>query len=392
MNGRTGMSAFLGAVLLTGILAAPGSAQAQDSRWAAFLGCWMPAGGETDAGLLCFRPAGAGVEMFNVLGGQITAREQVVADGVARPVSAEGCIGTERVEFSGDGVRAFTHSEFQCAGEVRAGSGVMSFLDASRWIDVRSLTVGGEPVAWAQLYRAATAALIAEQGIEDPAAASQDLVRAARVRAGRPIEIADVEEVAARVDARATEVWVAAHETGFELSGSELVRLADAGVPEGVIDVVVAVSYPDRFVVSPEGSASEAELVAQAGGYPAGYRRGYGSYLFDPFRDPLGFRYGGLYSRYGSYGYGFGGYGGYWGYVPATIIVQPATPMEPEQRGRMVPGRGYTRDGSSSGGSSSGGARPPAASSGGGSSDGGSSSGGASGGSSSTGRTARPRN
>lgn len=398
MSGRTYGRTLLGGVLLSGALALPGAAQEMDARWSAFIGCWVPTGSE-QPGLLCFRPAGAGVEMFNVVEGEVTASEPLIADGVARPVAAEGCTGTERVEFAEDGMRAFTHSEFQCAGEVRSGSGVMAFINAAQWIDVRSLSVGGDPVAWAQAYEAAAPSALAAQGVvEDPAAANSDLVRAARIRAARDIDIADVEEAARRVDARAVEVWVAARESEFDLTGSEIVRLADAGLPESIIDVMVAVSYPDRFVVSPEGAASEAERLAYADQYPDGYRRGYGSYLFNPFRDPSGFRYSPLYSRFGAYGYDgfggglYGGYGGYWGYVPATIIVQPANPT-PEPRSRMVPGRGYTRDTSSSGSSGGSGGQPASSSGsgGGGSSSGSGGSSSSGGGSSSSGRTAQPR-
>ena len=403
MNGRTRGAALLGGALLLGVLATGASAQV-DPRWAAFLGCWVPAGAPEEAGLLCFRPTGAGVEMFNVVNGEVAASEPLVADGVARPVTAEGCTGTERVAFSANGLRAFTRSDFTCAGEARSGSGVMSFVAPGEWIDVRALSVAGEPVAWVQRYEIAAADLEA-LGIVDPAAGDPNLVRAARIRASREIEVADVEEAATRLDARAVEVWVAAHETRFELSGSELVRLADGGVPESVIDVMVAVSYPERFMVSPEGATSEAESTAMADGYPAGYtvgpRRGYRAYLFDPFYGG-GYRYSSYYSQYGYgngfgyYGNGFGGNGGYWGYVPATIIVAPATP---QPTGRMVPGRGYTR-GTSSGSGSSGGATPPAQSSGSGSnssggdssSGSGSSSGSSGGGSSSSGRTAQPRN
>jgi hypothetical protein len=280
-------------------------------------------------------------------------------------------------------MRAYTRSEFQCGAETRQGSGVMSFVAPNQWIDVRALSVSGDPVAWAQGYQLANAEQLAAQGITDPAAGNQEPIRAARVRAARDIAIEDVEDAASRIEARAVEVWVAAHETPFDLDGDELVRLADAGVPESVIDVMVAVSYPDRFVLSPEGTASEAERTAMADEYPAGFRRGYRSYLWSPwFGSAYRNGYSPYYSRFGYYGSGFGGYGGYWGYVPATIIVQPATPAVAPTRGRVVPGRGYVRPGSSDDG---GGSARPATSSGGGDSVGGSSGGGDGGGSSSGG-------
>jgi hypothetical protein len=390
MNGRMLLTGLFGAGLVVVAMALPVQGQAGGNGWTPFVGCWEPLDAGDEAGLLCFRPAGAGVEMFNVVDGEVAASEQFAADGSPRPVSAEGCTGFESVSLSEDGLRLFTRSEFTCGDEVRAGSGVMSFITPTEWIDVRSLAVGGEHVAWVQRYSLADGEAMAEQGVEDPAAFDRTLVRAMRTRAARDIEVDDVEEAARRIEARAVEVWVATNETELELSGSDLVRLADAGVPESLIDVMVAVSYPDRFVLSPEGAAA----AERAGGaYPAGYRRGFRSYLWDPYYRPFGLGYY-RYSPFGYYGFGYDGYyGGYYGYRPVTVIVQPA-PSGPA--GRLVPGRGYTR-GSPSG--SSGGAaprsgvgeRPAAAPSRGGgstSSDGGGSSG-SSGGSS--GRRAQPR-
>src|SRR5688572_2447445 len=125
MTMTTWTKALAMTVALVGAVSLPGSAQ-QDSRWAPFVGCWVPAGAGDDAGLLCFRPAGTGVEMFNVVQGEVTATEPLIADGEPRPVSAEGCTGSERVEFSEDGMRAYTRSTFECGAESRQGSGVMS--------------------------------------------------------------------------------------------------------------------------------------------------------------------------------------------------------------------------------------------------------------------------
>jgi hypothetical protein len=393
-------ASLMGAGLLALALALPVLAQSGGNGFTAFVGCWEPLDADEQAGLLCFRPAGAGVEMFNVVDGEVVSTEQIMPDGSPRPVSAEGCTGFESASFSEDGLRVFTRTEFTCGDDIRAGSGVMSFIAPTQWIDVRSLEVEGEPVAWVQRYRVADADALAAQGMDDPAGFDRTLVRAMRTRAAQNIDVADVEEAATLVEARAVEVWVATHETRLELSGSELVRLVEAGVPESVIDVMVAVSYPERFALTPQGVA-EADRLAARGGYPVGYGRGFRSYLWAPYYRPFGFGYYG-YSPFGYYGYGLGGYyGGYYGYRPATVIVQPVSPAS---SGRMVPGRGYTRGSSNVGSgdasprSSVGGPAPSSSRSGGDSARG--SSGGSSGGSaspssgssgSSTGRTAQPR-
>jgi hypothetical protein len=398
MSARRYFAGLASGWLLLAVLALPAEGQTGDTRWLPFVGCWAPLDSGGEAGLLCFRPSGQGVEMFNVVGGQVAASELLAADGTPRAVSAEGCTGFESARFSEDGFRVFTRSEFTCGDETRVGSGVMAFVAVDRWIDVRTLQVEGEPVAWVQGYALADAEDLAAQSVADPADFDRNLVRATRLRAARAIDVADVEEAATRVDARAVEVWVAAQEDEFDLSGADLVRLADAGVPESVIDMMVAVSYPERFAVSPEGETAAAER-EDRDVYATGYGRGFGAYLWDPYYRPIGWGYS-RYSPYGYYGYGFDGgyggyYGGYYGYRPIAVVVQPATPG-----GRMVPGRGYTR-GSSATGGSNGTAAPrssaaPARSSSSGdggsrgssTSDGGSSSGSGS----STGRTARPRN
>jgi len=377
-------AATVGAVaLLFGFSTIPAQGQTSGGGWTAFVGCWEPLDAGDDAGLLCFRPLEGGVEMFNVVDREVVSREQLSADETPRPVSAEGCTGFEGAAFSGDSLRVFTRSELTCSGEIRAGSGIMSFLEPDLWIDVRSLQVQGEPVAWIQRYELAGARAIADQGIDDPADFDPVLVRVRRDQAALAIEVDDVEEAALRVDARAVEVWLAANETRLDLSGSELVRLAEAGVPESVIDVMVAVSYPERFTVSSDGTA-EAALWPDA-------PYGRGPYPWGPHYVTLGFGFYG-YPPFGYYGWGCCGY---YGYRPVTVVVAPAG--KPAPRGRMVPGRGYTRGSASSGSrsgsapSSSGPPTTPSARSGG-TSGGGSASSGSSGSSrSSGGRTAQRR-
>jgi hypothetical protein len=400
MSGYKSATTLAACGILLAALAFPAQAQVDQSssRWLSFIGCWEPLGAEGEAGLLCFRLADGGVEMSNVFEGEVTPPESLIADGVARPVNAEGCSGTESVEFSEDRRRVFTASSFVCeGGETRTGSGVMSFISPTQWVDVRSLDVDGEPVAWVQRYSAATLGSLTDHDVEDPAAGLRDAVRTRRLLAARDLFIDDVEEAAARIDPEAVKIWVATRGSEFDLNGSELVRLADSGLPEDVIDVMVAASFPERFALTPDGVPQDVVDRVSGDAYRGGARVGFRSYLWDPFYAPFGYSY--RYSPFGYYGYGGGGgggyYGGYYGYVPATVVVVPRDNDVRPSGGRIVNGQGYRRPSPSGGSGSSGGSTGAARSSG---SGGGDSSGGSSGssagssGSSGSTRTAVPRN
>lgn len=367
MNARAiACSLFAGAFLVT--LAGPAAAQVDDARWLPFIGCWQ-AEGEADAGLLCFGPDQGGVAMTSIVDGEIVDTERLVADGEARPIVAEGCEGTESVSFSEDGYRAFTRSAFSCGDDDRSGTGVMALVSPRRWVDVRALEIRGERVSWVQSYELVGAEALAEAGVSDPSAGLEGSVRAARVIAARDIDLDDVSEASTVVDAEAVVAWVAAEGDSFELSGDELLRLADGGMPESIIDVVVAVSYPERFVVAPERALPDAVEELPYEGRRIPVRVGYRSWMaFDPYYLDgyygYGSRYGAFgyrsfgYSPYGYSPYGYGGYG-YGGYLPYRGPTVVRVERRQPAGGRAVQGRGWTR---SSGGDTGRRAQPAGAS------------------------------
>jgi hypothetical protein len=370
MTNRYGMQAFVATLTLGLALIATAPAAAQESvdgRWMAFVGCWEPLEEAADQGILCVQPTDDGVEIFGVVDGEVTTSDMMVANGERVDTSIEGCEGWESSQFSHDGRRLFTHSEFVCGEEVsRSATGIMSLTSPTEWLDVRSVDVDGEQIAWVQRYRLVGPDRVAEAGIQDVSLGLGMAVRTARMAASRPIQIEDIEEAAGEVESKAVEAWVAARREGFDLDADELIRLADAGLPESIIDVVVAVSYPETFAIDDEAGGSMRGRPVRGVGtmdntYGAGVRRGYAgrygygsrSFFWDPFYygySPYNSSYGyGYGSGYGSgYGYGYPSAGYY--YTPVIITERP-TGGSSSAGGRVVNGRGYTQ------GSGSGGAR-----------------------------------
>jgi hypothetical protein len=384
----------LSALLLAVAFASPAAAQDVDGRWMAFYGCWEPTGEFADSGMLCVRPFEDGVELFTVVEGEITTSDVMVSNGEQRTRSMEGCEGWESSEFSNDGRRVFTRSEFVCGeGLPRTSTGVMSLTAPTQWLDVRSMDVDGEQVAWVQEYQLVDPERMAEAGVDDATQGLGLAVRAARMSAARRITLTEVREAAQRMERKAVEAWVAARKDRFELDADILIDLAADGVDESIIDVVVAVSYPETFSIDAnaeartrsDGSRRYGDTSRYGGRYGFGARSFfwdpfyYGSYGYSPFNSFGGFgiRYSNGYGYGPGFGYGSGyGYGG--GYYTPVVVER----VSPGERGRVVNGRGYSRGsgGSATGsrGSFSGGSGSAARSSG--------SSRGSSGG-----RTAKPR-
>lgn len=412
-------AATLGAAAAAVLLAASSPASAQDvddPRWSAWIGCWSAvsqadadpeAGRGVPEGVLCIRPAddAPGVEVVDPSGAFDPAA--MAADGRQRPVEEDGCTGWERTVFSDDARRVYLRSEHECPGGVRrTASGLLAFVSPYEWIDVRAVEVRDRVQTWVRRYRAATAEEVGTAGLMHLAREETMARRTARMEAAAAVGVDEVVDASANVHPEAVSVWVAEQADPFDLDASDLVRMEEAGVPDDVIDVVVAVSYPERFALSdgvvrereedPRGrrggyaSSGRTIFYGGFGGWHARPLHFWGSY-YDPFLFPwayYGVRRGGFY----------GWRGGFYGYRPRVVRV---TPRGGDRGGRVERDSGYvprtdgdgnrearprTRPSGSRGGSS-------ASTGGSGDRSRGSVSrdGGYSGGSSSTGRTARPR-
>jgi hypothetical protein len=207
-----------------------------------------------------------------------------------------------------------------------------------------------------------------------------------------------VKEASRKVSPHVLEAALAETHAQFDLNSRTVIGLADAGVPERVIDVMIALSYPQQFIVERTTPSAAPPLLPPA--FLAADPFDYRAYYYSPYA----YMYSGFY-----YPYAFGAS------YPLIGSVGSA-PSRPSGSGQAIDGVGYTRvrqrepeprattassgEGTSStsgsGSSSSGGGGSVSSSgysrgdsSGGGSSGGGSSASGGGGGDS--GRTAEPR-
>lgn len=373
---RTMTKGGLAAVaLLLGATAAGAQEPATtDGRWLPLVGCWAPAEGGAGPSAVCVLPAGgSAVELLTVSDGQVRERERIDASGAALPTARDGCAGTDEARWSGDGRRLYLRSAHTCDGVKLGATGLIGMVSPDEWLDVRGASMaGGPPDVRVRRYRqlvdrrAVPADLLARLD----AAARPMLQPAARASAAAGVGTEAVAEAARAVDPAVAEAWVLARGREFAVDARRLEAMADAEVPDRVIDAVVAVSFPRHFVIDAAREVAPREAVPDSTRPVTVPIYGVGtlnrplyceSIMYSARREcwgnsPLGWSQQQYADAWGYlpgpwYGYGYGS--GFNPYGPPVIVTRGDAPP----RGRAVKGRGYTR---ASGGDDAvtGGARP----------------------------------
>ena len=355
------------------VLLAAAAARAQDTtlgdaRWAPWLGCWQlvqddrgsiaAAAATPDDGVVCVLPASGnhGVSMTTYVGGQSVLQQTVVADGARHPVSEPECSGSQTSEWSLSGQRLLTRADITCVGQpARTVSAITLMTAGPTWVDIQAVGTDQNAQVRVRRYRRTDSL---PQNVVLPADLQGRLVAAARLAGPTVITLEEVVEASGKVAAPA--VAAALYETGsrFDLNGRTLKALAAAHVPAGVVDVMVALSFPGHVAIDRPFRGSTGQT---RGATTASVHRStrLPLYSYSPYSPPsvydpyYTYR---PYPPYSFYSWPFG-YSSWWGnpYRPyystgrRPVIIRPGESARPRggdrDRGHVVQGRGYTRGG-----------------------------------------------
>ena len=254
----------------------------QETATLAWLGCWQPAkhveGSPGNDRLVCVERDSDSEDLIRTLfvGDRIVARSALFAEDSRRGVRDGGCEGWESASRSTDGRRLYRRSEVSCEnGERREFNTVSMIASADRWVEIQMMRFDRHREIAVREYRPVSSNTVRLSG-EVPAA-----VRTARLAAAEALTVADVIEALEHVDPAVVEAMLQERAQGFAVNSETLLRMDDAGVPGGVIDLMVALSFPDYFSVD-DGSIAPKEI-ARAVGYESpwcsrsSFGYGYGS-------------------------------------------------------------------------------------------------------------------
>ncbi|MCC6930771.1 MAG: hypothetical protein IT359_17405 [Gemmatimonadaceae bacterium] len=337
-------TALVVVVATVGVTTVAGAQGRIATPFAPWIGCWdlVPRGNAVASNeRVCVVPTeGAeAVDLVSIAGDSILTRQRLDATADKRAVQQGDCKGVESVQAMG--ARVYLRTDLQCGDQHRLVNSVMAMSGDGEWIDVRGVAFGSNVGVRASRYHETPASARIPASIAAALNGHPRSLHAARLAASGPVQLADVVEASRHLEIGVLQTWLAERAQGFGIDARQLVTLESAGVAPSVIDVMVALSYPDVFALDRTQLGdpppdTRGELRGEGYGYDdvGYYGRGYG-WGYDP------------------YGYGYGrGYGWYSGRRPIVVVQRPAG-SNTDEHGRVVKGRGYVAPRGSTGSSSS---------------------------------------
>jgi hypothetical protein len=315
--------------LTAGSAHAQGAPAAADARWAPWIGCWTPPAGANASAQtqVCIVPSPeGGVQLVSFAGERELLREHFTGDGSSVRLAERDCRGERTSQWAAAGPRLFSSSTLSCGSEAPvATSRLFALVAPDQWLDVQvSTSSGREQVRTQRFWRSSA----------PPPASVADAIAA--TAASRPaitaVSVDDVIEASRYLPPNGVEAWLAESTTRVGVDRRALLKLSAAQVPPSIIDLMVAIAYPEKFEVRRGSRASG------GGGF---WNNPYGDGFYPP-------EWGYLADMF-TYGFGFG-YpywfaNGYYYYYPGGINVQPGGGGAPPdaEHGQVVNGLGYTR-------------------------------------------------
>lgn len=309
---------FIAAVALaTCVLGAPTAggqtAPPSDSAWLPWLGCWQlveetgalpdewaDRQSYADRVVVCLNPTTGGdadvsVDVTTMADATTVLVETLRADGSPQPVDEATCRGERRDTWSTDRARLFTRSALTCddnSDRLVSGVGLMS--DDSTWLDIQLVDTGGRGAVTVRRYRRVGESTILAAGATPlPAALRARAREAAHQISTTGLSTDDIIEAHGLTERPVIEALMVETGATFDLDGRGLIKLDDAGVPGDVIDLMVALSFPDWFQVDRPGPGGSAGSGGFAYGDPWGpYGQSGFNDWYPLYASPFGYYYG----------------------------------------------------------------------------------------------------
>jgi uncharacterized membrane protein YgcG len=253
---------------------------------------------------VCLSPASEdlrdAVQVSTVENELVFLEEILVADGERHRVQQADCEGWQQNFWSTDTSRLFTRSELECSDpegtrRVRSIAGVSLLVDPVTWVEIQAVGSGDIRSVLTRRYRSVNPDTLT---IDTEAIGLTSAVVEASAEARRrsslwaPLSVDDIVDASGVLPIEAVEALVVENEEGYAISSDSLEHLANENVHPAIIDLMIALSFPERFVIEHDRDVDPA-IYGAGMGYGYGYRPGpyYTSYAYPYYAAPFGYYY-----------------------------------------------------------------------------------------------------
>ena len=327
------------------------AAPATDPRWSPWLGCWqlltesvrdgeiefaemferaagMPAR-RVDGAQVCMLPGETPDTVLQTtwVNNQRILQETLRGNGQAVSLTEAKCRGERRSEWSTSGKMLYTKADLTCEGQAPRKISSLAMMSGRTWLDIQSVEINGRANIRVKKYQ-----LAADQSLAGNLPRRARDPEAERAAAAATFSIEDVKDASGKLAPAVIQAAMYEGTAKFPVNRKTLVALDEAGVDESVIDLMIALSFPEKFVVDRTRTSSGG---GGGGGWGMGGFGGFEAYdllsLYAPY----------YYSGYGYYNPGYGS-GCCWTSIPGGG-GGGGIEVRPDAGGRAVNHLGYTR-------------------------------------------------
>jgi len=172
------------------------------------------------------------------------AEEVIIVDGLRHQLIDDKCTGWYEYSWSENGKRLLFNSESICPGDPpRLISGMSIFDDNGYWLDIQLLRNGVEKATNIRKYRNVDNDSVTLSAI------NANRISSSRSAVSKDFSINEIIKLSSKVESEVLEAALLETGKSFPINSKKLRHIADSEVPARVVNLMVALSFPEKFDV-----------------------------------------------------------------------------------------------------------------------------------------------
>jgi len=247
---------------------------------------------------------GLGLDITRKTSTQPDVKEWLFPDGIKHPVNASNCTGWQSSKLIAEAGMIVSSSEMNCkeAGAYST-SNLKIIVATDRMVDILSLKAGDQT-------RMAARQLKLERELAAAGSSEANVNMAERMAAAAPWKMDMVVGLSKTIEPQLFEAALVEKNVQLNLNSKTLKELKKAKLPTQMIDILVALAYPEKFRIEKNGKVELNTLVNTSSVSSSTVRNSYSATLPAVSSFNQGLIYDCFYAGYNPYGSGYYPYAG----------------------------------------------------------------------------------